>query len=168
MKLKWGCPACLRAASSELAAEATELTCDACGWKRPIPAGDVQQGEARRCLVCGCHDLWRQKDFPPEFGVAIVASGAVLSTVLYAWHLLEWSIGVLMAFALLDMALYVFMPDAAVCYRCHARFRRSGSPRGEEAAPGAFDLEVHERYRQERIRLEQAKSDAATRPPGLG
>ncbi len=109
------------------------------------------------CLVCGCGDLWRQKDFSQQLGVAIVALGVILSTIAMVYMQPELSLGILMVFALADMILYAVMPDRLVCYRCHAQYRRLA---GMEQV-GTFNLEVNERYRQEAIRLKQAEQSAS-------
>ena len=59
-----------------------------------------------------------------------------------------------MAFALVDLLLYVFMSDMLVCYRCRARFRQANL---HDDLP-RFDLEVAERYRQESIRLKESQN----------
>lgn len=133
--------------------------CPDCHWTRPIADGDLEGETPRRCLACGCTDLWRQKDFSQRLGVTIVAIGVILSTVAMAYMQPELSLGILMAFALADMVLYVVMRDCLVCYRCHARYRRV--PNLEQI--GTFDLEVNERYRQETIRLKQAEQSATPR-----
>jgi len=96
--------------------------------------------------------LWRQKDFPQRLGLLMVGTGIVLSTVAYALWQPALSLGILMAFALVDFLLFVFMRDVLVCYRCGAR--HGGF---EPASQATFDLEVGERYRQERLRLEAAR-----------
>lgn len=119
---------------------------------------DVAGGQLRRCLVCGCDDLWRQKDFPQKLGLTIVALGAILSTIAIANYMPGTAIGVLLAFALADLLLYTFMKDVLVCYRCAARFRHTDP--GEEFP--RFNLETAERYRQEAARLEASRSSAPT------
>src|SRR5690606_12320833 len=104
------------------------------------------------CLVCGCDDLWRQKDFPQGLGLVIVGAGMLLSTIAWALYWPVTAIGILMAFALADLVLYARMSDVLVCYRCKARHR----PHEIAAAHGTFDLETAERYRQERLRLEKS------------
>ena len=89
----------------------------------------------------------------------VVALGILLSTIAMVYMQPELSLGILMAFALADMVLYVVMRDCLVCYRCHARYRRV--PNLEQV--GTFDLEVNERYRQEAIRLKQAEQSAGQR-----
>jgi hypothetical protein len=78
----------------------------------------------------------------------MVGAGIVLSTIAYAlWYPIV-SLGILMAFALVDFLLFLFMKDVLVCYRCGAR--HGGF---KPASQATFDLEVGERYRQERLRL---------------
>ena len=55
----------------------------------------------------------------------MVAAGAILSTI--AWWNMEplWAIGILLAFAAIDLVLYVAMPDVLVCSRCQSRHRKA-------------------------------------------
>jgi hypothetical protein len=159
MQILFDCPKCLRPARREVTAGAGDVACSDCHWSRPIGPSELVGERPCRCLVCGCDDLWRQKDFSQRLGVAIVALGIVLSTVAMVYMRPELSLGILMAFALADMILYAVMRDCLVCYRCHARYRRvSGLDQ-----VGTFDLEVNERYRQEAIRLKQADQAAGSR-----
>lgn len=103
------------------------------------------------CLVCGCEDLWRQKDFDQRLGVAIVGLGIVLSTIAMAYMMPGVALGILMFFGLADWVLYAILPDRLVCYRCHAQYHRIPNPSETQI----FDLEVNERYRQEAIRMKQ-------------
>ncbi len=108
--------------------------------------------------MCGCNDLWRQKDFPQKVGVAIVGVGIVLSTIAYYNYWYKAAIAVLIGFALLDLFLFWFMADVLVCYRCGAAHR--GTNLEDESHP-AFDLEIAERYRQQALRLAEANEQAA-------
>jgi hypothetical protein len=149
--LTFPCPQCQQPVRQNVIA-GQDVRCGACGWSRTCPAEDFDGGQPVRCLVCACNDLWRQKDFPQRVGLLMVAAGIVLSTVAYALWEPTWSLGILMAFALVDFLLFVFMKDVLVCYRCGAR--HGGF---EPASQATFDLEVGERYRQERLRLEAAR-----------
>jgi hypothetical protein len=120
--------------------------------------GDVSEAPPAHCLVCGCDDLWRQKDFPVRLGLTLVALGAILSTLAMAWYYPALGLGILMAFALADFVLYAVMPDVLVCYRCAARHRHA---RPGEAIP-RFNLETAERYRQETARLEEHRASAGS------
>jgi len=153
MQISFDCPQCLKLDRCEVTAASTAVACTHCNWTRRIQPEELTGETPRRCLVCGCGDLWRQKDFSQQLGVGIVALGVVLSTVAMAYMQPELSLGILMVFALADMILYSVMPDRLVCYRCHAQYRRLD---GMEQV-GTFDLEVNERYRQEAIRLKQAE-----------
>ena len=154
MRIEFHCPKCLKADACAVTPSTAVLACRHCGWNRPLGKGDLQNDAPTRCLACGCEDLWRQKDFPPALGVSIVAVGILLSTIATAWMLPVWAIGILMAFALVDMLLFFVMPDALVCYRCHARARQVTLTDGHPK----FNLEVNERYRQEALRLPQPEA----------
>jgi hypothetical protein len=66
---------------------------------------------------------------------------------------------ILFATALIDLLLYLFVPDCVACYRCGARYRGPGA---DGFAP--FDLETHERHRQQVARLHELTA----RPPAGG
>jgi hypothetical protein len=63
------------------------------------------------------------------------------------------------------VVLYLIMPNAVMCYHCGALYR--GLPHSD--AYGEFNLETHERHRQQKIRLgrhAQASAQGAyTRQP---
>lgn len=158
MLISFDCPKCLKIAQQEVTLESREVICPNCWWSHSIADGELVDGSPVHCLICGCPDLWRQKDFDPRLGVFIVGLGIVLSTVAVAYMLPGIGMMVLMAFGLADWVLYAVLPNRLVCYRCHAQYRRLTNPAEVEA----FDLQVNERYRQEAIRLKQAK-DASRR-----
>jgi hypothetical protein len=54
----------------------------------------------------------------------------------------------MVAAALLDLVLYLTIPDVAICYRCKAHHRGAEGIRGLPR----FDLERHEHYRFEKAR----------------
>ncbi|MEX0717314.1 MAG: hypothetical protein WD066_12040 [Planctomycetaceae bacterium] len=174
MHLAFACPACASPRRTVLSSRGTEIACP-CGWRRAVdpdvvsgslgrnsssasraamvdPGASTQESPAE-CLVCGCDDLWRQKDFPQGLGLAIVGLGMLLSTIAWAYYRPVTAIGILMAFAVADLVLYARMSDVLVCYRCQARHRH----REIAAAHPAFDLETAERYRQEQLRLEKSR-----------
>jgi hypothetical protein len=162
MQVVFHCPDCEQARRATLAAGSTMFRCDTCAWSRPLREGDVVDGVPRRCLVCGCGDLWRQKDFPQRLGLAMVGLGAILSTIAWAYHLPATALGVLLGFALVDLLLFTFMKDVLVCYRCQARFRDADL--GEDYP--RFNLETAERYRQEAARMAQSHQAQSRRTAG--
>lgn len=161
MHISFRCPACGSANQSAPLNPGTSLACNSCDWERPVPDGaDSPPGtplSPESCLVCGNHDLWRQKDFPPALGLALVALGAVLSSVAWYLHWPKTALGILMAFALADMVVFAVMSDVLVCYRCRARHHRA---RPAVDHPG-FNHELAERYRQEELRLRDAARTGA-------
>jgi len=182
MLISFQCPKCLHSSHGEVTASLNGVTkndseenpyssaatvgtpstkgvrCNDCGWTKPTRDEDIEDETPKRCLICGCDDLWRQKDFSPKVGVTVVAIGIAISTYFYMQMRPELSIGVLMAFALADMIMFAVMKDCLVCYRCHARYRQA--PKIQQVP--IFDLEVNERYRQEAIRLKQAEQKTSS------
>jgi len=148
MQVAFQCPHCRRALRSEIASDAG-LRCAECGWSRPVSPAEIGHGMPQRCVVCGCDDLWRQKDFPQGLGLILVALGATLSTLAWANYMPKTALGILLAFALADLLVYALMKDVLVCYRCKARHRHTALD-GEHPR---FNLETAERYRQEAARL---------------
>lgn len=151
MQIVFACPSCQAPQSQRLPAEARQITCVACGFEKEIEPRPSDDAAPHRCVMCGCDDLWRQKDFPQRVGITMVAIAAILSTIAWAAYRPAVAIGILMAFAFVDLLLYTFMKDMLVCYRCGTRFRKT---RIEDHHP-AFNLELNERYRQEEIRLNE-------------
>ena len=157
MELTFPCPRCETLNRSGDVAVDRSLRCDSCGWTRTLenmPEGDAAPQE---CLRCGNADLWRQKDFPQWLGFLFVAAGAVTSSIAWAYHRPILALSILMAFALVDMILYLIMPDVLVCYRCRTRHHHT-----DVSGHETFNHELAERYRQERLRLQQA--DVSSRP----
>lgn len=158
MLISYDCPKCLTTSRGEFAAAGDAIHCPHCAWTRPIRLDDLNEGAPTHCVICGCEDLWRQKDFDQRLGVFIVGTGILLSTIAVAYMRPGLAMIVLMAFGLADWVLYAILPDRLVCYRCHAQYHRVPDP----AKTAVFDLEVNERYRQEAIRMKQA--EAAGKP----
>jgi hypothetical protein len=129
--------------------------CPACHRSLTLTAPDPGPG-LERCAVCGNAELYRKKDFPHGLGMAILVLACLASTVAYYYYAAWWTWAILLGSAAVDGLLYLWVKDVVVCYRCDAHFRSAPVP--SRFAP--FELGVHERYRQERLRrdqLQQAK-----------
>jgi hypothetical protein len=122
-------------------------TCDHVTALQPAP----EDGRVRHCLVCGNRELYRKKDFPHGLGMAILTLACLASAVTYALYYPGWTWAILIGSAVFDGILYLWVGDVLVCYRCGAQYR--GSAAEKEVEP--FELEIGERYRQERLRREQ-------------
>jgi len=156
MFVTYACPRCNHQNRSEDLENRPELVCASCGWKKPLELS-LPAEPPRECLRCGNEDLWRQKNFPQWAGLTCVAVGAVASSIAWGYHRPVWALGILMGFALMDMILYVVMPDVLVCYRCRTKHHQADFSRY-----GTFNLELAERYRQERIRMERSGEQGDT------
>ena len=154
MYLTLRCPRCGRENRTPHVAVGKTIACAGGDWQREMAEEDLSDGSPRYCQVCGNHDLWRQKDFPQSLGLVAVAAGAVLSSIAWYYHWPRTALGLLMAFALADMLVFMLMPDVLVCYRCKARHRELPPSAAEH--PG-FSHETAERYRQEDLRRREAE-----------
>tara|TARA_B100000029_G_C17515507_1_gene937922 strand:+ start:967 stop:1467 length:501 start_codon:yes stop_codon:yes gene_type:complete len=166
MHIDFTCPGCQKTHRVAFETDSQDLTCPACQHRRAISSSAWHSDHLAECLACGEADLWRQKDFPQAIGIGLVILGALLSTVAWAWYRPAWAIGILMLFALLDLALYSLMSDVLVCYRCQARHRLDGPTDSYER----FNHERAERYRQEALRRDAQPSghDPNPEPPASG
>jgi hypothetical protein len=173
MRITYACPACEATVMHDGAESARALVCPQCQATVEVPADAVAwigaDGERaaagagrlrlRRCLVCPGTELFARKDFPQRLGVGIVVAGFAASCVTWAWRLLVPTFAILFATALLDVILYLLMPECLTCYRCAARYRGDGV--ADDV--GGFDLETHEKHRQQRAR---SREFASARSPG--
>jgi hypothetical protein len=95
--------------------------------------------------------LYRKKDFPHRLGLAILTVACLASIVPYRLYMM-WLVWVILLGSLaFDFILYRLVGDVVVCYRCLAQYR--GLSTCIDCPP--FELGIAERYRQEKIRLEQ-------------
>ena len=79
-------------------------------------------GQLRRCVACGCPDLFREKSFPQVTGFVVLLAfiGAIVGALGLATNL-----PVLLAMAsvlVLDIAILVLSRRRLVCYRCRTTF----------------------------------------------
>ena len=150
MEVIFRCPSCEKTGRSPLDEETTDIPCASCGQVWHVPGEAVGEQGVTRCVICRSHDLFVRKDFPQRLGVVIVVVGSIASC--YAWyrHQLFLTFGILFITAAIDVLLYLLVRDAIVCYRCGAHYRGFD----DDEAHAEFNLEVHERYRQEAARQE--------------
>jgi hypothetical protein len=79
-------------------------------------------GQLRRCVACGCPELFREKAFPQV--TAIVVMLAFVGGIIGALGLAE-NLPFLIAMAVvlvLDVAILVFSRRRLVCYRCRSTY----------------------------------------------
>jgi hypothetical protein len=153
--LAYCCPHCDHPIHTTIDATTRQLECPACGHSSAVPEGAVSDERVHRCVVCPSTDLYVRKNFSQRAGVTLVAIGMIVSSIFWYYHQIYWTYGSLFAMALLDVVLYFSVGNLLQCYRCQAQYR--GVAGLEEQAP--FNLETHERHRQQTARL----ADAARR-----
>ena len=169
MRITYACPACGTTVTHDRVETVPSLSCPACQARLTIPADAIIQGDAagagplrlRRCLVCPSTELFRRKNFPQRLGVGIVVAGLAASCVAWGMRELVATFAILFATALLDVVLYLVMPECLTCYRCAARY--SGD--GVADSFGGFDLETHEKHRQMLARTRSLSAGGAGAPP---
>jgi DNA-directed RNA polymerase subunit RPC12/RpoP len=152
MRITYACPACHATVAVDGIETRAALDCPACGVAVAVPGDAFAPGtppRLRRCLVCPSTELFVRKDFPQRVGLAIVVAGLAASCVAWAWRELVLTFAILFGTALVDVVLYLVMPDCLSCYRCGARYRGAGV----RGSFGGFDLETHEKHRQQTARL---------------
>ena len=148
MNLTYRCPRCEQGVRLGVTSTDAKLECPHCHNAIVIPAGALAEGQLHRCLVCPSTDLFVRKDFPQRLGVGIVTIGIVGSCITWAMSEIEATFAILFATAIIDVLLYLVVPDALMCYRCGAMYRQAAG-----TGHGPFNLETHERYRQQAARM---------------
>jgi hypothetical protein len=155
VKIYFACPVCQQPARWDVS-RAEFWQCFTCDHLLPIPSST--SGSLDRCAICANQTLYKKKDFPHWLGLIILTAACIgfLITNAFYWQWLAWTI--LIGSAVIDGLLYLTVKDAVVCYRCAAHYR--GIPPGSPHKP--FDLGTAERFRQERMRREQIKTNKST------
>jgi hypothetical protein len=158
--MRFACPSCETPARATAPAEWQCPSCDHLLRLAAPPVTATPEGQAvQNCAVCGNGELYKMKGFPHWLGLTILAAACTGFLVLHAyyWQWAAWV--VLLGSALFDGLLYLWVRDVVVCYRCGAQHR--GAPRSGNKP---FELTIHERYRQERLRREALGTNPGTAP----
>lgn len=163
MELTFQCPSCHAVNHVDALETAGDGSCTQCGSVRPLHRETIEDGKLLGCPWCSTADLYIQKDFPQGLGLFIVIVGFAISTVFWYLEMPLFTYLVLLASALLDMVLYYRVADVTICYRCLSQVRGEGS--SPEGRFHPFDLAVGERYRQERLRIEELRKRGVTVEP---
>ena len=136
VELAHECGAVVRAVPGADGKFEDEVRCGGCGETHALHTDKItEHGGLLGCVACGHPELYRQKVFPALLGIAIVVVAAWISEPPY--YLALWGAVVL------DTVLFLFMPEACVCYVCNAFHRNfHGEPRHPK-----FDREIEERLK---------------------
>jgi hypothetical protein len=152
VKVRFACPSCGVPARLNLPGPTT-WQCPACDYL--LRVDNSLANDLSRCVICDNTQLYKKKNFPHSLGLTILTIACIVSFVTYLNYqkVLTWLI--LGGTAIFDVALYLWVGDVVVCYRCGA-VHGPLTP-GPEHHP--FDLGISERYRQEHIRREQMQAE---------
>jgi hypothetical protein len=153
LNIRFACPTCEEPGRVTVPG-GTEWQCPHC--EHLLPLGGEVEPALPACVICGNPELYKKKDFPHSLGMTILVLACVLATITYARHEFWATWAILIGSALFDGLLYLWVKDVVVCYRCNAHHR--GLVPGPEHKP--FELTIHERYRQERIRKAELKNSS--------
>jgi len=102
-----------------------------------------EEGRVRRCVVCGCREIFKRYDFPQRFGLALVLIAIIACVVLLIEGQVLWAMGVLLGTVVIDRIVYVFTRECLVCYRCRSEFRDVKVDKSH----ASWDLSIGEKYR---------------------
>lgn len=158
MILRFFCPSC---ECPGVATPGQQWRCPSCDHvvavQEPSSTTSAEGLTLHSCAVCGNHELYKMKGFPHWLGLTVLTVACLAFLVLNFYRHQWWAWAVLLGSAAIDGLLYLVVPDVVVCYRCGAHHRGIG-----RAGNAPSELTIHERYRQERIRLE---AERKTSPP---
>jgi hypothetical protein len=108
-------------------------------------------GRLRRCIVCGCRDLYSARIFPQVTGFVVVLAFAGAAVGIFGREGFATNpvvLGALVLVLLLDVASLIFRTYRLVCYRCrstysdleiarhHQRWDRAIAEKYSRGAPG--------------------------------
>lgn len=154
MNVTFICPQCEQTTRSEIELESSQVVCNCCQHQQPIATNSLGPGSApdkstlNRCLICGNPELFIRKDFSQRLGLLIIFIGFTLSSIAWYNYWTYTTYMILFGTALLDLVLYSLVGNLLQCYRCHCQCRGLDTENHHH-----FDLEVHERHRQQAARL---------------
>ena len=121
-----------------------ETTCTACGRMFPMAfSNNILHGnQVDVCPRCEKTDFYVQRDFNGKIGLAIAVLFAVIGLVFVALDRPVYFYVCLGAAAVIDLALYLCLPEITICYSCKTAFR--GARKNPKHQP--FDLHTADMY----------------------
>jgi hypothetical protein len=158
VQISYTCSHCDHGVTAPLSESTRELPCPSCGAVLQTPPEAIDGHTVHRCVVCPSAELYARKDFPQRLGVGIVVVGIVLSTIAWYYRQVYLTYGIFFGTALLDFVLWLVMGNVLQCYRCQAQYRGVAGLDHH----GGFDLETHEKHRQQLARLADVQAGAKT------
>jgi hypothetical protein len=78
--------------------------------------------QLRRCVACGCPDLFREKAFPAVTAIVVVLAFIGAAAGLLGFVTTTEGFAALLLLLLIDVALLLFTKNRLVCYRCQSAY----------------------------------------------
>ena len=153
IEVAFPCDQCAQIERARINDEADHFDCPGCQQTYRIGADALSEQRLKRCLTCGCEELFVRKDFSQRLGIGIVVTGFLLSSIAWGFHMIYVTYAILFATAFVDVCLYLTVGNLLQCYRCSATYRGFD----DLATHSAFDLETHEKFRQQAARLSEGQ-----------
>ncbi len=113
MELRFACPQCGTINRRPDADRLTILDCTECSYAGLIPDGWTEHGVVERCPICGCGEIFKQKDFQQRTGIIIALVGA-------SFAVFTRFLSIFLA-AVICGILYIASPERLVCYLCRTQ-----------------------------------------------
>ena len=152
MNVTFICPHCDHPTRQPFTPVSPEVSCSRCQSRTPFVETVGADSSPGKCLLCARGELFVRKDFSQRLGLTIIAIGFIAATITWAWHMPLATYAILGVSAAIDFTLFFVVGNLLECYNCHAEFRGM-EHLGEFQA---FNLETHERFRQQSARLREA------------
>ena len=113
-----------------------EVSCRRCARRIELHKERIEaSGGLAGCLACGHPELYRAKAFPRAVGIAIVVVAAILAPFTFYLSLL--------LAAVIDLVLYLLVPDVVACYVCQSGHHGFAT----DPLHPHFDREIEERLK---------------------
>ncbi len=144
MTITFRCPNCETSISVQASDVHGPVACPACRGETALNLSDELRYGNRVDICPGCEngDFYVQRDFNQRLGFGVMLFFALLG-LLFVWldrpFFFYYSLGV---GALVDLILYLMLPEITVCYSCGTTFRKVE----RNPAHGPFDLHVSDMY----------------------
>lgn len=115
-------------------------------------------GQLRRCVSCGCQDMFTDRAFPQITGLVVTL--AFIGAIIGSLGLVNTPLLIIMAIVLvLDVAILVFARRRLVCYRCRTSYHDLPIARYHRT----WDRSVADRYP---VSSAQQPTRSRSAPPG--
>lgn len=142
MEISFRCPECQ--AGNRVQSTHAESSCEACGRHLPMVLSEniLHHSQVDVCPRCGKTDFYVQRDFNGKIGLGIAVLFALVGLVFVALDRPVYFYACLGAAAIIDLLLYLSLPEITICYSCKTAFR--GARRNPAHQP--FDLHIADMY----------------------